>query len=144
MKLDISYIPTENVPAVLPQMRKYLEIAAQHTQGRVTSGDIVDLVISGNQQLWLVFDVDTRDPYGVFITEVRQYPQRRMLAVQNCAVEPHHMQFVAGRMQECARAFAEANGCAGIELTGRPGWGKLLKQYGYDTQAVICHKFFGS
>lgn len=144
MKLDISYIPTENVPAVLPQMRKYLEMAAQRTGGRATVADLVDMVLSGNQQLWVVYDVDTKDIYGMLTSEVRKYPQFRMLSIQDCAIEPHYMQFVADRMQECAKAFAQANGCVGIELMGRPGWGKMLKQYGYDTQAVICHKFFGS
>jgi small subunit ribosomal protein S5 len=31
---------------------------------------------------------------------------------------------------------------AGIELMGRPGWGKHVKKYGYEVQSVMYQKFF--
>jgi hypothetical protein len=91
-------------------------------------------------QLWVVVDENT--VLGHTITEIKQYPQCKMLVVQYCAMFPGTLEAVEPRMQELASSFAKDAGCAGIEFVGRPGWRNTAKQYGYTTQSVTYQKFF--
>jgi hypothetical protein len=93
-------------------------------------------------QLWVVFSVEEQKAYGHVITEIKQYPQCKMLTIQYCAGEHNHMQFVEDKMYDVLDNFAKDTQCAGIELIGRPGWGKHVKKRGYEIQSVMYQKFF--
>ena len=43
---------------------------------------------------------------------------------------------------EILEKFAKDNGCAGIELIGRPGWSRHVAKQGFDTKSVMYQKFF--
>lgn len=140
MKLDVSLVPHGMISSVLPQIIPHLEISTKWARGRVTPDDILKFIFSGQMQLWVV--LDESKIYGHIITEVKQYPNCKMFAVQYCSIEPHYLNEVEDRMQELAEKFAKDTGCAGIEFTGRPGWSKSMKKYGYDVQSVVFQKFF--
>lgn len=142
MNLDISYLPKERVPDHLGALLTFLKTSEKWTFGRSTLGDILQQILSGQLQLWVVFHADSGQIAGHIITEIKQYPQFKLLVVQNCAMEPHIMQHVADKMQSIAESFAKDTGCAGIEFVGRPGWGKHVEKYGYDVQHVTYQKFF--
>ena len=93
-------------------------------------------------QLWVVFSPEEQRAYGHVITEIKQYPQCKMLVIQYCAGEHNHMQFVEDKMYDVLDDFAKNTQCAGIELIGRPGWGKHVKKRGYEIQSVMYQKFF--
>ena len=65
-----------------------------------------------------------------------------MLVIQYCAGEANHMQYVEDKMYNVLDKFAKDTECAGIELIGRPGWGKHVKKRGYEIQSVMYQKFF--
>jgi hypothetical protein len=140
MSLDISLVPHGIVSKFLPVVLKHIETSAAWTRGRATADDILNFIFSGQMQLWVVMDGNV--VYGHVITEVKQYPRTKMLVVQYCAMEPHHLAAVESRMQELAERFAKDAGCAGIEFVGRPGWSKSMKKFGYDVQSVMFQKFF--
>lgn len=104
--------------------------------------DILRFVVNGTMQLWVVFQPAEGKIFGHVITEVKQYPQCKMLVVQYCAGEKNHMEHCEVTMYELLDKFAKDNGCAGIEFIGRPGWGKHVKKYGYEIQSVSYQKFF--
>ena len=93
-------------------------------------------------QLWVVFSVENNEIYGYLITEAKQYPQCKMLVIQYCCIEDNHMQYIEDKMQDTAERFAKDMGCVGIEFIGRPGWGKRISKYGYDTKSVVYQRFF--
>lgn len=140
MKLDISLVPHGMIHGVLPQIIPHLGISSKWSKGRVSADDILKFIFTGQMQLWVV--LDQTKIYGHIVTEVKQYPGKKMFAVQYCSIEPHHLEQVEDKMQELAEKFAKDAGCSGIEFTGRPGWSKSMKKYGYDVQSVVFQKFF--
>ena len=142
MILDISLVPVGNVSETIPGLLTYLRKSEVWDRGRTKVDDILRFVLTGQMQLWVVFSPDDSKIYGYLITEVKQYPQCKMLVIQYCCIEDNHMQFVEDRMQSLAEKFAKDFGCAGIEFIGRPGWGKRIEKYGYDVQSVVYQRFF--
>lgn len=104
--------------------------------------DILRFLFNGQMQLWMVFSPEQQQVYGYVITEVKAYPQCKMLVIQYCAGEENHMQYCEDKMYELLDKFAKESGCIGIELVGRPGWGKHVKKRGYEIQSVMYQKFF--
>ena len=142
MNLNITLVPFGSVARLIPALMPYLQESANWTRGRATVDDILRFVLSGQMMLWCVYDVDTEQVHGQFITEFKQYPQTKMLVIQYCSMTPNVMEQVEDKMQEIAIKFARDAECAGIEFIGRPGWKRHAEKYGYTTQSVSYQKFF--
>ena len=142
MNLELSLVPVGNVSQTIPGLFPYLTKSELWDGGRTKVDDILRFVLTGQMQLWVVFSVENNEIYGYLITEVKQYPQCKMLVIQYCCIEDNHMQYIEDKMQDTAERFAKDMGCAGIEFIGRPGWGKRISKYGYDTKSVVYQRFF--
>ena len=142
MNLDISLIPFGHLGHVIPGLLPYLKKSEDWTHGRAKVDDILKFLVNGQMYLWLVFDKDDNTIYGHVITEVKEYPQLKVLVIQYCSGEAHHMKHVEDKMYNILDQFAKDADCAGIELYGRPGWGPHVRKYGYTTEMVVFSKFF--
>lgn len=142
MNLELTLVPFGQLTYVIPGILPYLKKSEAWTMGRAKTDDIVRFLLDGTMNLWLVFDPDTMQIYGYNITEVKQYPQCKMLVIQYSAGEPHSMQFIEEKMHQVLDQFAKDADCAGIEAMGRPGWGPHLRKRGYTVQTVCYEKFF--
>jgi hypothetical protein len=144
MKLEISLVP----PAICHQwvggLLPYLEKSEAWTRGRATVIDIIQFLYTGQMNLWMVYEKENEEfkPYGYIITEVKSYPQCKMLVVQYCAGEPQHMKYVEDDMYALLERFAKDAGCAGIEFFGRPGWNSSAKKHGFMVQTVVYERYF--
>lgn len=138
--MRMSLIPPGTVAGVIPSLLPYLVKSQEWTRGRATVDDILRFVLNGQMQLWVGHD--DNEIYGHVITEVKNYPQCKMLVVQYCAGEPNHMQYVDEEMFDLLDRFAKDAGCSGIEFVGRPGWRKQAGKYGFEVQSVMYQKFF--
>lgn len=138
--MDISLVPVGQIAAAVPAILPFLQESAEWTRGRAKEDDLLRLVLNGNMQLWVVHQDQTA--MGHIITEVKQYPQCKMLTIQYCAMVPGTMEAVEDKMQELAEGVARSAGCAGIEFVGRPGWRQTARTYGYEVQSVMYQKFF--
>jgi hypothetical protein len=121
---------------------KYLQKSEDWTKGRSSIDDIVRFVLTGQMQLWVVYEPESQEIYGYVITEIKQYPQSKMFVIQYCAMESNHMKYVEDVMHETADRFARDAGCSGIEFFGRPGWEPHVKKRGYTVKTVVFEKFF--
>ena len=142
MNLSISIVPYGQISYMVQPLIKYLQKSEDWTKGRSSVDDIVRFVLTGQMQLWVVFDPETQEIHGYVITEIKQYPQSKMFVIQYCAMEPNHMKYVDEVMHETADRFARDAGCAGIEFFGRPGWEPHVKKRGYTVKTVVFEKFF--
>jgi len=142
MNLEISLVPFGHISKTIPSILGYLEESESWSRGRSKVDDILRFVLAGQMQLWVVFSKEEQVIYGHIITEVKQYPQFKMFVIQYCCIEPHHMQYIEDKMQDIAERFAKDSGCVGIELVGRPGWGKKLEKYGYTPKDIVYERFF--
>jgi len=142
MKLDIALIPYGAVAGTISAIMPYLVESAKRSKGRSSVDDILRFLFTGEMQLWVVFDDETKEAHGQFITQVKQYPQFKMLVIQYAAMLPNKMAQIEPLMQEYAKTYAVDAGCKGIEFVGRPGWKKHAEKYGYTAQSVTYQRFF--
>jgi len=138
--MNMFLVPVGQIHKALPALMLHLETSAEWTNGRAGVDDLVRFVVNGQMQLWVVVDEDKI--LGHTITEVKQYPQCKMLVVQYCAMQTGTLEEVEDHMQDLASRFAKDAGCAGIEFIGRPGWRNTANKYGYTTRSVTYQKFF--
>ena len=142
MNLNISLIPYGALAKAVVAIMPYIEESAERSRGRSSVDDILKFLFTGQMALWAVFDEETHEAHGHFITEVKQYPQSSMLVIQYAAMFINHMDEIEDLMQEYAEIYARNAGCHGIEFVGRPGWKKHATKYGYQAQSVTYQKFF--
>lgn len=142
MNLEISLVPVGHISPLIPSLLPHLQKSEVWTRGRSTVDNILHFLLNGQMQLWVVFSPKQQQIYGHVITEVKEYPRCKMLVIQYCAGEENHMQYCEDKMYDLLDRFAKDAGCVGIELIGRPGWGKHVKKRGYEVQSVMYQKFF--
>jgi hypothetical protein len=131
--MKTSMVPRDHVTVVWDRIEKYAEGCAKYTYGRFTAKDMLEGLLTKNQQLWIAFDDD--DIQAFWVTEVSDYPQKRALL----------MHFVGGKNIKAwgkiglkqLRKFAKDTGCTTIESYGRPGWEKIWQDEGYEKKLVF-------
>ena len=138
--MNISLVPVGQVAGTIPAILPFLQESALWARGRVTVDDLLRFVVNGTMQLWVAHEDGVA--HGHVITEIKQYPQCKMLTIQYCAMVPGSLEAIEDQMQDVAVRFAKDAGCAGIEFVGRPGWQKTAKKYGYAVQSVMYQKCF--
>lgn len=138
--MRIVLIPPGSITASLPVVLDYLRVSAQWTGGRADVDDLARFLLNGQMQLWAV--VNDNGVFGHLMTEFKQYPRLKILAVQYCAADPHSMDRVEAAAFGTLEQFAKDAGCAGVEFVGRPGWKKSALKHGYETRSVTYQKMF--
>jgi len=138
--MKVALIPPGMVAQTIPALLPYLTKSQEWTRGRATVDDILRFILTGQMQLWVGHEEGKI--YGHVITEIKDYPQRRMLVVQYCALESHHMQYMDDEVSDLLDRFAKDAGCSGVEFVGRPGWRNQAAKYGFEVQSVMYQKFF--
>ena len=122
----IEGIKGESVEAWWPLVEEYLNAALKHGLGEYSTSDIKSACISKNMQLWVKIGTDVE---GAFVTKIAKYPQKNLL----CVILLGGKEFHRWRDEADAllNAFGKENNCEYIELFGRKGWGKVLKDINY-------------
>lgn len=138
--MKITLVPVGEVAGIVPAVLPFIRESEQWARGRVTADDLFRFILNGTMHLWVVHEDNV--VYGHVMTEIKQYPQCKMLTVQYCAMVPGTLEQIEDEMQDVAARFAQDAGCAGIEFVGRPGWRDTAKKYGYEVQSVMYQKFF--
>jgi len=138
--MDISLVLNGNIANAVAAVLPYLKVSEKWSGGRASVDDIVRFIVTGQMQLWVVFDEDK--VYGHFITEIKEYPQAKFLAIQYCAMEPGTMESVEDKLHEYTASFAKNAGCVGLEFVGRPGWRMVANNGDYKLHAVVYQKVF--
>jgi len=122
----IEGIKGENIEAWWPLVEEYLNAALKHGLGEYSTSDIKSACISKNMQLWVKIGTDVE---GAFVTKIAKYPQKNLL----CVILLGGKEFHRWRDEADAllNAFGKENNCEYVELFGRKGWGKILKDINY-------------
>ena len=122
----IEGIRGENIDAWWHLVQEYLITALEYGLGEYSIGDIKKSCKSKDMQLWVKFDTEVR---GAFITKIAKYPQKNLL----CVILLGGKEFHKWRDEADAllNAFGKEHNCEYVELFGRKGWGKVLKDLDY-------------
>ena len=122
----IEGIKGESVEVWWPLVEEYLNTALEYSLGEYSITDIKNACISKDMQLWVKLGKETK---GAFVTKIARYPQKNLLVV----ILLGGNEFVEWRDEADAllNAFGKQNNCEYVELFGRKGWGKMLKDIDY-------------
>ena len=131
--MKTTLVPREHIPVVWESIKGFAERCAIYTYGRFTAKDMLEGLLTKDQQLWIAFD--GKAIHGFWVTEVVEYPQIKVLALH----------FVGGRRFKewlpdgfpKLQKFAKELGCSKMESYGRPGWEKMWQDHGYKKQFVF-------
>ena len=109
-----------------PLVEEYLITALEYSLGEYSIDDIKNSCISKDMQLWVKLGKQTK---GAFVTKIARYPQKNLLVVILLGGD----EFEEWRDEADAllNAFGKQHNCEYVELFGRKGWGKMLKDIDY-------------
>ena len=124
---QISLVPSDRIMSAWGHVEHFMEMAADATNGRYTSMDILDALLNMNHDLWVVFDEESIK--GALVTAIKQYPNKRYLELAFIGGENGHSW--KDQMLGIMRRWAHDNSCDGIESCARLGWAKIFKDDGY-------------
>ena len=122
----IEGIKGESVEAWWPLVEEYLNTALEYSLGEYSITDIKNACISKNMQLWVKLGKETK---GAFVTKIAKYPQKNLLIV--ILLGGDEFQEWRDEADALLNAFGKQNNCEYVELFGRKGWGKMLKDIDY-------------
>jgi len=107
-------------------VQEYLITALKYGLGEYSIGDIKSACKSKDMQLWVKMGKEVK---GAFVTKIAKYPQKNLL----CVILLGGDEFQEWRDEADAllNAFGKEHNCEYIELFGRKGWGKVLKDIDY-------------
>lgn len=131
--IEVSMVPPQYIDTCWSKVEPFAKLAADYTYGRYTSDDIYDSVVENDYQMWVA--MDDGEFKGLVVTNVINYPKRKLLAMQFCGGVD--LKLWKTPMLELLQKFGSEMGCDGIESTGRPGWAKVFKNDGYEARWVI-------
>lgn len=129
MSVEISFIPKECIALIEEQLRPLIRKLGSHLCNRFDEDTLVAALTAGKMDLWIAFD-DAEKILCFAATAIHEYPLRKVFSCIFCAGEK--MEEWAEDMMSMLMSCARDNGCQSIELTGRPGWTRYLKRYGFD------------
>ena len=131
--MQVSQVQKEHIEFVWPFIEGYMKKAAKYTYGRFEAEDIKADLLKRPQQLWIAFD-DTKI-YGAVITEITNYPRKRVVTVHFLA----GVKFETWKdpMLKLVQEFGKHNDCKLIDTYGRPGWERVWANYGYTKRFIF-------
>lgn len=138
--MELSLVPFGHISAAVAATLPHLQVCERLSQGRSSVDDIVQFLITGRMQLWLVHDAERA--YGIVVTEITQYPRCKLLTIQYCSMETGTLEVVDEVLHATMDRFAQDSGCSGVEYIGRAGWRPTAKKHGYTEAIVMYQKFF--
>ena len=122
----IEGIKGESVEVWWPLVEEYLNTALEYSLGEYSITDIKNACISKNMQLWVKIGKQAK---GAFVTKIAKYPQKNLLIV--ILLGGDEFQEWRDEADALLNAFGKENNCEYVELFGRKGWGKMLKDIDY-------------
>ena len=130
-------VPWTDLDRAWPCVETLIERATATSRGKETAFDIRRALGSRDAQLWC-FKANADAPISaVAVTEIVNYPRRRVLRIRICTGEDRE-RWQAGLL--ALEDWARGQGCAGCEFIARPGWGRVLKAHGYETTHHVVEK----
>lgn len=117
-----------------PLVAPLLQPAIDHGQ-RAKPPEVYQWLLRGEWQLWVCGSV--REIKAAAVTAVTVYPGSKWLAV--VLVGGSDMPRWLEEGLDTLERFALGAGCDGVEIVGRPEWGRVLD--GYEVTATVTQKF---
>jgi hypothetical protein len=139
--MELVQIPIQELEKVWGIVEKDIKSALAYS-GQLTDSDFVfDTLKEGKFQLWVLWDKNqkkTIDKYfGVVVTEIIK---RKFGKVCHIYIMTGKQRTKWQHLITKVEDFAKQEGCKMMELIARPGWQRVLDDYGYKRTHVVLEK----
>lgn len=126
----ITQVPVEDLEFIWSQVKPQIEKALD---GSYSSYDILEYIKQNRMQLWISWNDGIE---ASFVTEVCDYPQLRVMrwVLAGGSNMESWLDLVTSKVED----WAKKNNCQRLEIVGRKGWTKVLRDY--EPQAVYFVK----
>jgi hypothetical protein len=134
--MTVYAIPTEVLDDFWPAAKTLLTSAVS-VAGEVSSDDLYPELKNGNKLLWVAAE-GFLEIYGAAVTTVIAYPLKKVLLVEYLSAVPNKMDRFFHQGMDLFTKWAKHHECDTIEVHGRKGWERVLKDYGCKVTRYVC------
>ena len=120
----ISYVPPQNVQVIWGQVEPLLMKAIIYDDFSYDGRNLLDGVLNKDMQLWISW---TDKVESAVLTQIIDYPKFKVC--RWFLAGGSHLHLWMDEMTHQVETWAKQNNCKRIELVGRKGWIKKLKDY---------------
>jgi len=124
---QISYVPPKDVGLIWKQIEPLLLKPLEIDGFAYMPKDIFDSLLKKKMQLWISWNVKTNNVEAAIVTEIIDYP--RLRSCRYFLAGGTNMKSWFNPIKKQIEQWAKLNKCQRIELVGRKGWVKWLKDY---------------
>lgn len=117
----ITQVPVEDLEFIWSQVKPQIEKALD---GSYSSYDILEYIKQNRMQLWISWNDGIE---ASFVTEVCDYPQLRVM--RWVLAGGSNMELWLDLVTSKVEDWAKRNNCQRLEIVGRKGWTKVLRDY---------------
>ena len=131
-------IPSEKAREVWPMIIRWLEPAIDRSGGLSSADALLDNIVAGNNQLWVLWDEKEDTTCAAGVTQILTYPTGIKVAdiVSFGGRERKKWLHLFSEVE----AWAMQQGCDRIRIITRKGWARDLKDY--KMTSVVLEKVF--
>lgn len=120
-------IPAERVPFLWDSVCPYVQVALDRTEGEIGLSDIHKMILDREMQLWIT--VEDKRITGALVTQIIEYPQTKACRYVTLGGDLHGD---FSKIDAVITEWATYNGCDRLELVGRRGWVRAMRDMGYN------------
>jgi len=134
-------IPTQELDKVWGLIDKDIRQALSYSSQLTDSEFVLETAKENKFQIWILWDESQKKPvdkyFGVVVTELitRKFGKVCHIYIMT-GKQRHKWQYLIKDIEE----FAKQNDCQMMELIARPGWQKVLNNFGYKRTHVVLEK----
>lgn len=117
-----------------PEVWRPIAEAMEYSGGRYSISTILDELLCGSMQLWVILNGESI--MAPMITQVLKYPT----GIKVCnvfAIGGYGAKEWLDTATDVTDEWARSLGCAKVQVIGRPGWRRMLKNWGKEVAVMM-------
>jgi hypothetical protein len=123
---ELRGVPATQVDMVWTPVKHFIQAALDRTEGEMSIDDVYNALIERDMQLWIL--LDGLHVIGALVTQLLEFPNVKSCRYVAMGGDVH------GDFEEITsmiEQWAATQGCQRMEIVGRPGWARALRDFGY-------------
>lgn len=123
---ELRGVPATQVDLVWTPVKHFIQAALDRTEGEMSIDDVYNALIDRDMQLWIL--LDEFHVIGALVTQILEFPNVKACRYVAMGGDVHgDFDEITGMIEQ----WAATQGCQRMEIVGRPGWARALRDHGY-------------
>ncbi len=125
--VKVLLISPEDIDLVWDEAEPLIDSALKHSEGELISSDLIPIIKSGEQQLWVA--IEDSEIIASMVTEIISYPRKRILRVITIGGKDGRGIDKWYTFLPLIEGFALKHGCKSLEAWTRKGMARKLNDW---------------